>query len=336
MAEQKKVSRTWLYAAWIGAGLVVAAYFALWRYAAGEIEMAVRQWVDDQRQAGLIVEHGPVTREGFPFFLRIRIDAPKIAAPGTYAWTAERLNLDALPYDLNRIIFSPSGAQTIAAPDIGEWRLSAEDMRASIAQDRARGWAFSMNVDNARASNASGVAARLSRLVFDFAPDTEDLNALTLSLVSEGFAVDQAGGETIDIQKLETALAITETAMLLVGDPAAWSGAGGVVKLYGLNAEANGAEISVHGEVGLDILSRPDGRLNARIAKPVGLAPLISMSGALAPDEADAAAAGLALAAMAQGGAIDAPIEMRDGAASVAGVKIADLPAVARPSPPID
>jgi hypothetical protein len=326
MAEQKRVSRRWLYAAWIGAGAIVAAYYALWRYAAGEMESAVHQWVEDQRGAGLMVAHGPIKRRGFPFFLRLHIDDPQIGAPNGHVWTAARLNLDALPYDLNRVIFSPAGEQTFSSPEFGAWRFSASDMRASIANDKARGWKFSMNVAGATAENGSGINAKLDNLVYDIAPDTDDYNTLTLSLVGAGFALAR-GGESIEIEKLETALAVTETAMLGIGEPSVWGGAGGVLKLYGLNATANGAEISIHGEIGLDGEARPAGALNARIEKPVGLAPLIAASGALNPEEADAAAAALALAAMSQGGAVDAAVKLRGGAATVDGVKIADLPA---------
>ena len=328
MADGARVSRRWLYAVWIAAGVIVIAYYGLWRYAAGEMESAVHQWVRDQRAAGLVVEHGSLKRDGFPFLLRTHIAAPRIASPGAYEWTAERLTLDALPYDLNRLIFSPSGAQTFSAAEIGAWRYEAQDVRASIANDNARGWVFSMNVAGAEATRADGIKTQLQSLIYDLAPEAADPQTLTLSLAARGFSYQTPDGEA-SVDSLDTVLSLTQTGMLsLPKGLDAWRGAGGAFRIIGLNAVVNEAEVSVRGEIGVDALNRPEGALTAMLAKPVGLAPFLAASGALTPEEADAAAAGLGMAALAQGGRLEAPITIHAGEAMIAGVKIADLPPI--------
>lgn len=328
MAEQKRVSRKWLYAAWIGAALIVAIYYGVWRFAAGEMQKGVHKWVEDQRAAGLQVEHGSVRRDGFPFFLRVHVDTPKISSPDVFHWSADRLSLDALPYDLNRLILSPSGAQTFSSTEIGEWRYSADSIRASIANDEARGWAFAMNVEKGVASRSDGVSAKLGRLVYDLAPEVEDNSTLTLSLVSDDLAVSGADNE-IAVSRFETALSLTQSPFLNSGAPLEdWRRQGGALKIHGMNAVINKAELSVAGEISLDADFRPAGVLNAILAKPAGLADILSASGALTREEADATAAGLGLAAMAQGGKIIAPIELTQGGAFIDGRKVAELPSL--------
>ena len=325
MPDEKRTPRKWLYAAWAGAAVIVAAYYGLWRYAAGEMETAVNDWVADQRAAGLTVEHGRIKREGFPFFLRVHIDAPHIASRGTGAWRAERLTLDALPYDLNRLIFSPSGEQWAALEGTGEWRFEAADFRASIANDKARDWVFAMTVKEANAYGPHGEEAEIASLIFDLAPAPDAPTTMTLTLAAAGFAIHE-GGSAVSIDELNTALSLTQTHMLSDAYPAQnWRGAGGALHLHGLTAVANEARLSASGSIGLDEESRPEGALTTTLEKPAGLAEMLAASGALGEEEAKAAIAGLALAAMAQGGRIEAPVMLHDGVATVAGVKIADL-----------
>ena len=325
MSGKGRVTRKWLYAAWGGAAIIVAAYYGLWRYAAGEMETAVNDWVADQRADGLTVEHGRIKRDGFPFFLRVHIDDPHITSPGIGAWRAERLSLDALPYDLNRLIFSPSGEQWITSEESGEWRFEAEDFRTSIANDKTREWVFSTTIKNAKALGPYGEEAKISSLIFDLAPAADATTTLTLALAASGFTGTTKQRE-VTVDEFNTALSLTQTHMLSSSQAARdWRGAGGTLQIHGLNAVANEAILSAYGSIRLDNESRPEGSLTATLEKPAGLAKILSASGALGKEESDAAMAGLALAAMAQGGRIEAPIRLQNGAATVAGVKIADL-----------
>ncbi len=327
MSDKRRWGTRWVVGLWIAGAIIVAAYYALWRAGAGAMETAVADWVNDQRAAGLVVEHGAVERDGFPFFLRVHIDAPHIEQPGVFSWNAERLSLDALPYDLNRLIFSPSGQQRFSADRLGEWRYSADDIRASVANDKTRGWVFSMNIENAVAAGADGAEARLASLIYDLAPAADAPTTLTLNSVGAGFSF-RDGQREIAVDTMESSISVSETQFITGYDAASnWRNAGGAVQIHGLNAAVDDARLSVSGVISLDDENRPRGALTTTLEKPAGLAALLAASGALDAEEADAAMAGLALAAMAQGGRIEAPIELHAGAATIAGFKIADLPA---------
>ncbi len=332
MADQStRVDRRWLYIPFIAAGIVFFAYYLLWRAGASEMEKAALAWIDDQRAAGMEVSHNGVTREGFPFFLRLHIDSPEIAAPGAWRWRGERLFIDALPYDLNRVIFTPTGEQHLSAAGFGAWRMTADDFRASIANDKAREWLFSVTLANAKAIRPEdGAEAAIANLVFDLAPDAAAPETLVLTLVAGALRID-APDAAFHLSDLQTVMGLTQTHMLYgPGAAAQWRAAGGALIVTGLNAGVKGAKLSVSGLVRLDGAGYPTGRLDAEIANPAGLAQTLGEAGALSRQEAEAAAAGLTLMAIANGGKIAAPIELKDGAATIAGVKIADLPEVSR------
>ncbi|NOX81933.1 MAG: DUF2125 domain-containing protein [Alphaproteobacteria bacterium] len=325
--QTPRISRRWLYAPFAIAAIILAGYYLLWRTGAHEMKKAVDAWVIDQRAAGLEVSHGPVTSKGFPFFLRVRIEAPDIAMPGAWRWRAETLFLDALPYDLNRLIISPGGEQLLSAEGFGEWRGAAADLRASIANDKARGWVFALTVgDAAGRRDSDGAAYRLTSLVLDLAPAPDDPATLTLNLAANGLEIS-AGGETYDMAQLQTVLSLSASDMLETPTPAAsWREANGALTITHFFADIETTKIALSGAIQLDQALYPQGALKTELQSPAGLANLLGKTGALSQTEASAMAAGLTLMAITSGGKITAPIELKDGAAQIAGVKIADLP----------
>jgi hypothetical protein len=328
MSERlKRASRRWLYIPFAVAAVVFAGYALLWRAGAAEMKSSVYDWILAQRSAGLEISHGEIRSVGFPFFLRLRIDAPSIAAPDQWRWRAERLFLDALPYDLRRLILSPEGEQFLWAKGQDEWRVNAADIRASIADDAERGWAFAMSVDKASARRArDGAAIVGERLVLDLAPDVAEPTTITLSLAAN--AIESVNNDQrIGPADLNAALSLSHAQWLSAADGgAAWRDAGGALRIDGLFGEFEDARLSVSGAVALDGAGYPAGTLKAQITNPAVLARLLGKAGALEPQEAEAAAAGLALMALGGGGQIAAPIELKDGFAKIGGVKLADLP----------
>lgn len=330
MADQaKRMPRRWLYIPFAIAAVIVFAYFLLWRAGAVQMKAAAEAWVEDQRAAGLEVSHGAMKASGFPFFLRVEIEAPEIAAPDVWRWRGEELFLDALPYDLDKLIFSPEGEQILWADGYGEWRARAADIRASIERDSARGWRFAMNIDGGEAVSADNAARiSLAALVADLAPAPDEPATLSLNLAAEGVK-SMAAGHNYGPGDIRTMITLSHTDWLTPPAPAAqWRDAGGSLAITGLSAEFEDATLSLAGALNLDAASYPAGRLQAEIANPAGFAALLGQAGALSEQDAEAAAAGLTLMSFATGGKLSAPIEFKNGEAQIAGVKLADLPRV--------
>lgn len=322
-----RLNRRLLYSPFLIAGVILFAYFLLWRAGAGQMKLAVTDWIEEQRQSGLTIEHGPITSNGFPFFLRVHIDEPKIQSADLWQWHGERLSLDALPYDLNKLIFSTVGQQSFSAENYGQWNFSADDLRASISRDKSREWVFSMNVGEATATRIEDDATlTLSTLVFDLAPDPSENTTLTLNLAATKF--DAAlNGETYALATLQTAAAMSQTQLLSFGTEP-WRNAGGSLQIAGLYADLEETKFSASGALELDLDNRPAGTINAAIENPAGFARMLGKTNAMTKNEAEIAAAGLLLMAFASGGTIETAINLQDGKALISGIKIADLPPI--------
>ncbi|NNE39969.1 MAG: DUF2125 domain-containing protein [Marinicaulis sp.] len=325
-ASGKSVSRRWLYIPFIIAGIILFAYFMLWRFGANEMEKAVHAWVGDQRAAGLTVDHGEIKKSGFPFFLRVIIDDPAIASGNEWRWRGETLALDALPYNLNKLIFSPGGEQEFAVNGSGEWQGRADDFRASIANDETRGWAFALTLGDAAMTRiADGASLNVQVLILDLAPAVEDQTTLTLNLAGENIRVIENDAEFV-LDSIKTSIALTQTQYLSL--PAAadsWRNAGGALKIGGFESVIGDAVFNAHGEIELDAFNYPSGNVNADIKNPAAIVNALGAAGVITMEDAEAAGAGLTLMALTSGGKISAPVELTDGVAMIGGVKIADL-----------
>ncbi|WP_428407551.1 DUF2125 domain-containing protein [Hyphococcus sp.] len=319
MADNKTHNR-WLYIPWGIAAVVLLSYLMLWRYGAAEMKSAVSDWVEDQRAAGVEVSHGALKADGFPFFLRLHIEDPYIAAPETGAWRTERLTIDALPYDLNRLIFSTRTEQFVSLAGHGDWRMSAEDFRISIANDKRRDWVFAATIGGATARrDEDGATASVGSLILDLSPEETDKTILTLSVLATEAQVT-AGGKNIALDKLQTVVAASEAYAL--ADPDLWRKAGGALQIKGVFAQLEEARFAAAGTLRLDGEGRPQGDLRTEIIAPAPFVHLLGDAGVIAPEDVESAAASLTLASIAAGGKLTAPIEFKDGAAHVAGVRL--------------
>ncbi|WP_425410767.1 DUF2125 domain-containing protein [Hyphococcus sp.] len=330
MTEQSvRLRRQWLYLPFLIAGVIMAAYFFLWRAGAAEMKKGVESWIADQRMAGMKIDHGALIAEGFPFFLRVHVEAPDIAQPGAWRWRGDRLTMDALPYDLNKLIFSFRGEQTVWLNGYGEWTISTEEFRTSIANDADREWLFAATIGGFTATRVEdGATAAVESLVLDLAPDAADQSTLTLNLAATR-VISDVGKNAIAFDALNTIFAVTGSNAFSANDPAnAWRSVDGKVQIKMLIVRMEDAELSVSGVLGLDAEDYPTGRLDAHLSAPGVFIEALGQAGVLTAEETEQAAAAMTLTAIAGGGAINAPIELMHGDAQIAGVKIYRLPRV--------
>lgn len=325
--QNERLKRAWLYIPFAVAAALLLAYYGLWRAGAARIETAISTWAAAQNESGYSVSYDDTYTEGFPFFLRVHVERPSIEAPGAWGWSGEKLTIDALPYQLDRLVFTPEGAQEIFAQRIGAWRIEAETLRAGLRRDKARGWVFSATITSLAAEARDGRKAALGELIFDLGPADRTSGALLLSLQAAGGTAPGAEGAEIALQSLRTVLIASE-ARALGGGAEAWRLAGGALTVNGLRARLDEADIALQGELALDADHYPAGRLQTEITNPAPFALTLGKAGALTGREARAAAAGLSLLSLANNGTIGAPIDFKNGRAEIAGIKIAKTPKV--------
>ena len=289
------------------------------------MEKTAAQWIEDQRALGYDISHNGISRKGFPFYLRLKVDAPKVTTPEGWRWHAPIFFVDALPYDLTRVIFSPYGEQTLYLDGNEKWIMNAEEAKASIGVDKNRGWFFSLSIKNGLASNGTDKGS-IAQLDLDLAPSAIDISTLTLMLIATG-----AGGQSDDanwaLDQLNLAVDLTHADLLPLTDGIdLWRANDGKLVVKALEAQEETGTVRLKGAVTIDEADYPAGRLEAEITNPAAITSWLADAKVISPQEAETTGAQLTLLAIAGGGKIQAPIEFADGAATVSGVALAELP----------
>ncbi len=314
--RRSKLSRLFLWAPFVLAALLLVAYYIVWREGAQTMRRAVDAWAEDQRTAGLTVSYDKVSASGFPFFLRGAAANAVIGDARRWRWSAERLNIDTLPYALDRLVFSATNPQILDLGAHGVWSLRSDNGRASIESDDSRDWLVNVESGPGSIERADSLASlSAEKFLLSVAPDANDRRRIQASLIVDKFSTALSGG-VIDAPRIEAFVEISQTA------------AGSALDFRRIIVDAEGAQILLTGNIRVDEAGYPEGALEADIANPSGLALLLQKLGALSPQEAERASAALTLAAIAGGGRISGPVALKNGEARIAGVKIADLPRI--------
>ncbi len=309
----------------VSVGIVLAIaviYSAGWIYAAGQIRKGVVNWAQEQRAAGITVAHGKITAHGFPFLLRTRIEDVQIAMSSVYDWSVERLYVDALPYDLKRIILSPDGRQRLVVAGVpaplDRWEGSADRFRISLADRSTRTqpeqWRIQFDLRTALFRTADG-SERLSieQVSADAAPDIDNSQRVTLGILANGLGLrrqnDRAGR-----------LPLVEMSSDLFLPPGENTGETATTLLMVINhlvVEDQPAQLGVKGEITMDVSGSPSGTLETRLVKPANFISTARALGFVTEEQADAALGAVTVESLRQGGAILTSLRISQGVVSI-------------------
>lgn len=296
--------------------VVVVAYGLFWLEGANRMRRSIDDWAAAQRASGLDVSFDRVATTGFPFSWRGVVDGATIAEPSQLRWSAKTLYIEASPLAPNRLVFSVENSQTIDLGPYGRWRVDAAQGRASIVGGNA--WALDVRSGKSLiepVGGGGGIACERFGLIV--APSKDAPGRVEADLAIEGLTVEGLA-RPVEASVIEARLAIV---IAPEGGPQS-------LEIRRFHVEAAGAKVELSGALSADALGYPTGSLKAEIANPGAIATLLGEIGALGPADAEQAAASLTLAAIASGGKITAPLILKDGYATIAGVAIAKLPRI--------
>ena len=327
MPNPSPVSRRWLYIPWAIAAVLLLLYYGVWRYAANEMKTAVIDWAQEQESQGVGVTYERIKASGFPFLLRVQIEQLSVDKPGEWRWRGEAISLHAVPTNFNRIVMAPEGQQVGAYAGIGEWALSGEDMRGSIAKDKALGWKAAVTLNNVSARrNEDNALVNLQNLVLDLAPNASETTRIELNAAARGFVF--AGSEQeVALSQIQTIGAITQS-HTLEGENGVenWRRSGGVVFVDQLSANFDAeTSIAINGRVFIDTQKYPAGNLTAKIVNPGEITRALADLNVIKGREVEAAATGLTFMAAATGGKVTLPIKLKNGQATLGGIPVGTL-----------
>ena len=282
-------------------------YTAFWKAGASAMRTSLVQISDTAGPPEL--SFGSFSTTGFPFFLRGDVRDVALVGGG-YAWRAERLTIDALPINPDRFVFSPAATQRLDLGALGGFDVTTDAARASISRDDRR-WIVDAQADRLDAVSAPPGRARLAGHGLLMKASPEGRNGVHASLFAGRFDWSSGARSATGEKLLVDAIV----------DP---SSSGVTISRFSM--QTGGATVELDGALALDPAGFPEGVLNARIVNPAGFIGFLAGLGALGADDARAAKAALSLAAMAGGGAVVAPLELTQGEARIAGVRVATLP----------
>lgn len=279
--------------------LVLAGYAGYWFFAASQVDAEIRRWIADKQSAGYDIEYSELRVSGFPYRFEIHMIDPRIQAPASDGgWFAQLdgVQANALPYDFSLWVVSFDGPLVVEGESM--LRLDASDARFS------------------RKSNSDGeiirVGAEVSNLTIEaITGDQPSISSVDSLLISGQVGEDnvmrvqgQALGLHAAQERIDPGIALAfgdtgETARLamevtqwrelaLGGDAARWSRAGGEVRIQDAEFDWGPAHLSGEGQIRLNDMAEPDGRLSVRIVNPDALADALIESGMIDEDDAPA------------------------------------------------
>lgn len=304
-------NRWFLYGPFIGAGVILGCWFLLWRSGAAAMRTSLDEFTAARAGEGIAVAYEAVETRGFPFFLRGAVEKFSISR-GDERYECARLYIDALPYALDRIIFSCGSEQRLVTSD-GAWTLNAKDARASFERDKDRGWIAKIESGKVIAFN-NDIEASFEHAIINVAPGEPHDGRIDASVRIVSFGVTRpASGYAFD--RIDAAATVS----------GGGASGGRTVEIHGFEAVISETVVNAKGEILLPADGSARGRLDARIDKPAGLARTLADAGFLDEKDGKTAESGLAMLAVASGGAISAPIELEGGEVRFAGLKLADM-----------
>jgi len=280
-APRRLAAARWAIGAVVAILAAGALYVGFWYSAAGVLRDSVLEWIEARRQQGAVVAFERLDIGGFPFHLRLSIEAPAVAwtsGAAPWEWRAGRLTAAMRPWNFRRF--------TVRAPGRHAVMWTADGIRRA-AQGRADGLDARLRLEG-----GGSIAAHVEARRIDFsgdaplggltvgggtvdlrlAPDpdatdrtpTADLRLAARDLGVPSLAVSPLGG---DIAALDLAAGVLGP--VRSGPPlavlAGWRDDGGTVEVRHLGLTYGPLALVADGTVALDAAMQPIGAFTARI-----------------------------------------------------------------------
>ncbi len=254
--------------------LAGVGYWFYWNHLADGLKAGVERWVAERRAEGMDVEHGTVAVTGFPYRLRVSIDAPRLASPQRPMapdWAADRLDIFFQPWNFSHAILQPIGPQSLA------WG-PADARMASVVQST-----------DMRVSVRFDAAGQLDTIAADLRDVIADGNSPLRQAARLQFHLRRNSGQSEDRPANSSNLALTGNEIVLTPDATPlgdrfdeaavslllrpvpgglspvqldrWRDASGVIDIDRIAFLKDSLRVSGDGSVALDLQRRPEGAM---------------------------------------------------------------------------
>ena len=336
----------------VAASLAVAvAYSGYWYYARGLALDLVAGWQDARGEEGYRITHEPMQTEGFPFAIRVVLEAPSVTAPeGRWDWRGQRLVLEAQPWNLHRFRLESHGAQEISLDRNGApYRIVLEPKEAAaiaVFWNNGQPKSASLLLQQVKVSGDPGdwQAAEIwiEATRPESPPATHTETAMTLSIAGSDVVlpahIDAPLGREIETLRGDFRLLGVVRNGPVEQAVESWRRDGGTVEVPWLRGVWGRVDLRAQGSMALDEDWRPMGAFSADIRGYAAGMDALADTAIIEPKMATMAKIGLALLAKRplEGGepVLTVPVTAQSGQLYVGPVRIADLPPIRLSVPP--
>ncbi len=261
--------------------VIVAAYVGFWFYSASQLRDTALAWIGTRQAEGLEVKYGRLDIGGFPFALRLRVEAPALSAPTAekpWGWEGQAVRAEMRPWSPHRVSVTAPGEHAVMVTDGGQPRV----YRGQAGRASGR---FRFDGDGLRTADIelteitlteAGSKQRwtLDRAMLDgelLAPEdaTHRTPVLDLRLSVSGLTVPGAlpmplGNTLKNLEFAATLLGPIHQGPLSES-LARWRDDGGTVDVRRLSADYGPLTLNADGTLALDGELQPVGALTARV-----------------------------------------------------------------------
>ncbi|KAA5803942.1 DUF2125 domain-containing protein [Alkalicaulis satelles] len=306
----------------------VIIHGAYWVWMSGEIRAAAHDWIEEQEEAGYTIAYQDLEVTGYPFRFSVRASDPHITAPAQAGgWSAryQRLAATAQFYNLNHWILVLDGAGEFAVDMAGgpaRYRIDADAARVSVVAAGGATTRLGAEFTGLALTALEGpepVFSGLDRLVAEGLAGADDTFALRLEVTGARYGagalpenVAQAFGREAELVRLDARLRAWPL-LAATGDTGHWAREGGAIEVRQARLEWGAALISGSGELTLDALTRPAGRLSVIVSNPERLSGALVAAGLVNEEQGQALRLAALMAPPRQEG-IALPLRLQDGA----------------------
>lgn len=329
------------------AALAVAGgvYSAYWFHASATLRKGLEQWAEHRRDDNRVAGWDALAVDGFPWRLRLRLEAPAVAAPDGHSWRAERLEAVASPLDPTRFRVDLGGRHHLGWAE-GAATVTAGRAHAVVDLDRSGRLQEATllasdvavtpdNSDDGERMTAAGLAVTWDPLP---TPADADRTSARFSLAVHDLELPLRPGLPLD-HRLDLAEMAGRVTGPLPEDLSAaaiarWGADGGSVEVE--HAALDWAPLALEGQgtLSLDAAGQPQATLTTRMRGVGPLMDRLAETGAVPADTATSAKMVLLLLARpdAKGRpAVPVPVSLQEGELYLGSARVARLGAVKWP-----
>ena len=327
--------------------VVAAAYTGYWYFASSRVEQLVERTAAGEYLAVRVI-YGKVAVTGFPFSIRLRLEAPDIVAEHAQVrWRSDAAIIEIQPWNLRRYRLALVGPHIVELGKLqGLHRLDVASERvvvvAEIGGDGALAGAM-LDLSDLRITNNDGqrasTIAKLEIRISGVSPmETEPLDP-TYEMSISADAVDIPA---LDVQPLGSRIKKVRAGFKLLGEISkydkvavdAWRQAGGTVEVQWLQAVWGALDLRTVGTAALDDELRPLAAMTADIRGFAEALQALAAAGVISTTVARTGSMALGLIATPSSdgspSVLTVPLTAQDGGLYLGPVRLARLPTLFR------